>query len=156
MAVSVIKEQFMSDPRPVTIIMIEDDFGHALLIEKSIRRAGIANNIAHFDNGGAALEYLGDGSALRDQGGAALILLDLNLSDMNGAEILKRIRETPLLSPVPVIILTTTDDAQEVERCYDLGCNVYITKPMNYDSFSEAIRQLGLFISVMQIPEIQG
>lgn len=146
----------MSDPRPVTIILIEDDPGHALLIEKNIRRAGIANHIAHFDNGTAALEYLGDGSVLRAEGGAALILLDLNLWDMNGVEILKRIRATPMLNLVPVIVLTTTEDRQEVERCYDLGCNVYITKPMEYSSFSDAIRRLGLFISVMQIPEITG
>ncbi|WDF74034.1 response regulator [Novosphingobium sp. KACC 22771] len=144
----------MSDPRPVTIIMIEDDQGHALLIEKSIRRAGVSNSIAHFDNGADALAYLGDGSALRDAGGAALILLDLNLSDMNGVDILMHIRETPALNAVPVIVLTTTEDTREMARCYDLGCNVYITKPLEYGSFANAVRQLGLFISVMQVPEI--
>ncbi|NOW46366.1 CheY-like chemotaxis protein [Novosphingobium sp. SG751A] len=142
----------MGDPQPVTIIMIEDDPGHARLIEKSIRRAGIANGITHFDNGTAALEFLGDGTVLRDQGGPVLILLDLNLTDMKGVDILARIKERPPLSLMPVIVLTTTDDKQEVARCYELGCNVYITKPLNYDSFSDAIRQLGLFLSVMQLP----
>lgn len=145
----------MSDTWPVTIIMIEDDPGHALLIEKNIRRAGISNEIVHFDRGAAALEYLGLGSAPRDHHGPALILLDLNMSDMYGVDILARIRQEPALGLVPVIVLTTTRDRHEVERCYDLGCNAYITKPMNYENFSEAVRQLGLMISVMQIPAIE-
>ena len=59
----------------------------------------------------------------------------------------------PRIRRSPVVILTTTDDQREIQRCYDLGANVYITKPVNYESFANAIRQLGLFFSVMQIPE---
>ena len=70
-----------------------------------------------------------------------------------GAEILKRLKGNSNLKRVPVVILTTTDDESEIERCYDLGCNVYITKPVDYDSFAHAIRQLGLFFSVIPVPE---
>jgi response regulator RpfG family c-di-GMP phosphodiesterase len=84
---------------------------------------------------------------------AHLILLDLNLPDMTGTDILAALKSNPLTRRMPIIILTTTDDQREVQRCYDLGANVYIVKPLNYDSFANAIRQLGLFLSVMQMPE---
>lgn len=146
----------MSNPLPVTIIMIEDDLGHARLIEKNIRRAGISNHITHFDNGTAAVEYLFSPDHDPATHGPVLILLDLNLPDMSGTSILSRIKEDPRLHRTPVVVLTTTDDRVEIQRCYDLGCNVYITKPVNYESFAEAIRQLGLFLSVIQIPETGG
>jgi CheY-like chemotaxis protein len=71
---------------------------------------------------------------------------------MTGIDILKRVKENPHLKTTPVVVLTTTDDSREIKRCYELGCNVYITKPVNYESFANAIRQLGLFFSVIQVP----
>ena len=146
-----------NDGRTVSIVMIEDDEGHARLIEKNIRRAGILNDIRHFTDGTTALAYMfesPDGPALN---GPALVLLDLNLPDMSGTDILAKIKaEGSPLKRTPVVVLTTTDDKVEIERCYDLGCNVYITKPVNYESFAQAIRQLGLFLSVIQVPEVEG
>ena len=143
---------------PVTIIMVEDDEGHARLIEKNIRRAGVNNEIKPFSNGTSALAFLlgPDGSGQANAGRALLILLDLNLPDMTGVDILKRIKENEHLKRSPVVVLTTTDDQREIQRCYDLGCNVYITKPVNYESFAQAIRQLGLFLSVIQVPDIES
>ena len=140
--------------QPVTIIMIEDDEGHARLIERNIRRSGVNNEIVPFTNGTAAVNYLfgRDGTGNDHKGRALLILLDLNLPDMTGIDILRRVRENRYLKTAPVVVLTTTDDSQEIKRCYDMGCNVYITKPVNYDSFANAIRQLGLFFSVIQVP----
>lgn len=134
---------------PVTIIMIEDDQGHARLIEKNIRRAGVSNEIVHFDYGGAAMEFLQNTKNHKP----LLILLDLNLPDMSGTDILEKIKADERLHRAPVIVLTTTDDKVEIQRCYDLGCNVYITKPVEYETFAAAIRQLGLFLSVMQVPD---
>lgn len=138
---------------PVNIIMIEDDEGHARLIEKNIRRAGISNEIAHFTDGTSALDYIFTAPEGPVRNGPALILLDLNLPDMSGTDILTRIKADPSLKRTPVVVLTTTDDKLEIERCYDLGCNVYITKPVNYENFASAIRQLGLFLSVIQVPD---
>jgi CheY-like chemotaxis protein len=146
----------MSDSqKPVTIIMIEDDEGHARLIEKNIRRAGVNNQIMPFTNGTSALDYLfgADGSGTVSAGRQLLILLDLNLPDMTGVDILGKIKSNEHLKRSPVVVLTTTDDSREIQRCYDLGANVYITKPVNYEGFANAIRQLGLFFSVIQIPE---
>jgi CheY-like chemotaxis protein len=137
---------------PVTIVMIEDDEGHARLIERNIRRAGVNNQIIPFANGTDAMTYLLGGE--HRKGDPLLILLDLNLPDMTGIEILRRVKETQHLKTTPVVVLTTTDDAQEIKRCYELGCNVYVTKPVNYENFANAIRQLGLFFSVIQVPPV--
>lgn len=144
-----------NESKPVTIIMIEDDEGHARLIEKNIRRAGVNNQIIPFTNGTEALSYLfgedgtGEVSAQRH----LLILLDLNLPDTTGVQILEKVKANQHTKRTPVVVLTTTDDEREIQRCYDLGANVYITKPVDYDGFANAIRQLGLFFSVMQVPE---
>jgi CheY-like chemotaxis protein len=145
----------VSEPhQPVTIVMVEDDEGHARLIEKNIRRAGISNTIRHFTDGTSALDYLFNHAEGPVLNGPALILLDLNLPDMSGTDILVRIKSSAL-KRTPVVVLTTTDDKVEIQRCYDLGCNVYITKPVNYEAFAVAIRQLGLFLSVIQIPTVE-
>ena len=136
---------------PVEIVMIEDDPGHARLIEKNIRRAGVNNAIVHFESGTAALRHLFE-PAVRNNG-PLLVLLDLNLPDMSGTDILEKIKSDDRLKHAPVVILTTTDDQREIQRCYSLGCNVYITKPVEYETFATAIRQLGLFLSIMQVPE---
>jgi len=146
----------MNTEQPVNIVMIEDDEGHARLIEKNIRRAGISNAIHHFVDGTTALRFLYDAAEGPVHGGPALILLDLNLPDMSGTDILAKIKgESSPLRRAPVVVLTTTDDKLEIQRCYDLGCNVYITKPVNYENFAAAIRQLGLFLSVIQVPDIE-
>jgi CheY-like chemotaxis protein len=140
--------------QPVNIIMIEDDEGHARLIERNIRRAGISNTIHHFTDGTSALEFIFNGADGPILNGPAMVLLDLNLPDMSGTDILTRIKSVDKLKRTPVVVLTTTDDKVEIQRCYDLGCNVYITKPVNYEAFADAIRQLGLFLAVIQVPEV--
>jgi CheY-like chemotaxis protein len=140
----------------VRIVMIEDDAGHARLIERNIRRAGVNNEIVPFADGTSAVRFLfgADGRG-GESGHCLLVLLDLNLPDVSGIDILRRLKDDEALRRVPVVVLTTTDDETEIQRCYDLGANVYITKPVDYDAFANAIRQLGLFFSVMQVPDGQ-
>jgi CheY-like chemotaxis protein len=144
----------MNAHQTVNIVMIEDDEGHARLIEKNIRRAGISNDIRHFVDGTSALDYLMNAPDGPAHNGPCMVLLDLNLPDMSGTTILEKIKGDEKLHRTPVVVLTTTDDKVEIQRCYDLGCNVYITKPVNYESFADAIRQLGLFLAVIQVPEV--
>jgi CheY-like chemotaxis protein len=73
---------------------------------------------------------------------------------MSGVDILRRLKEAKATERSPVVVLTTTDDKTEIQRCYDLGCNVYVTKPVNYENFADAIRQLGLFFTVVKVPEV--
>ena len=140
---------------PVTIAMIEDDEGHARLIEKNIRRAGISNEIVPLKDGASALAFLlgPDGSGEVNLGRRLLILLDLNLPDMTGVDILTKVKANAHLKRTPVVVLTTTDDSREIKTCYDLGANVYVIKPLDYDGFADAIRKLGLFFSVVQVSD---
>ena len=138
----------------VTILLVEDDPGHARLIEKGLRRANINNEIITLSDGQQALDYLfGEGDyAVVDPPRRILILLDLNLPVLDGYQVLELMKADERTKRIPVIILTTTDDAREVSRCYDLGCSVYITKPVEYEQFTDAIRKLGLFLSVVTMP----
>lgn len=138
----------------VTIIMIEDDLGHATLIEKNLRRAGIMNNVIHIDNGRKAMDFFTnkgeyEGKALP---ACLLILLDLNLPEVDGFEILKQLKSDQNTKQIPIIILTTTDNPREVERAYELGCNIYVTKPVVYENFADSIRRLGLMLAVVKVP----
>ncbi len=144
-----------STQQPVTILLVEDDPGHAVLIEKNLRRAGIANRILKLDTGQKAVDFLlkqGE-YADDDQPVPLLLLLDLNLPVLDGYQVLSIIKKDDRTRTIPVVILTTTDNPHEVTRCYELGCNVYITKPVEYEKFSEAIRRIGLFLSIVKVPE---
>jgi len=145
----------MHDIHDVTILLVEDDPGHMRLIEKNLRRANIKNEIAFATNGQEALDYLFcEGEYAGKQSlSHPLVLLDLNLPVLDGYRVLERMKTDERTKRIPVIILTTTDDPREVVRCYELGCNVYITKPVDYEQFSEAMRKLGLFLMVVMIPD---
>ncbi len=142
----------------MTILIAEDDMGHAALIQKNLRRAGINNEIIHFKDGQEALDFLyGNSDQQKFQNGTSyLLLLDIRMPKVDGVEVLRRVKEDQRLRKMPVIMITTTDDPREVAHCHELGCSNYITKPIEYDNFVEAIRQLGLFLMVVEVPEIDG
>lgn len=138
---------------PVTIVLVEDDLGHARLIERSLRRAHVTNDIVILHDGQAALDYLcPEPSWTEPPALPCLILLDLCLPVVDGYEVLDRVKRDERTRHIPVIVLTTLDQPAEVERCYALGCNVYITKPVEYEQFAKAIHQVGLFVSIVQLP----
>lgn len=137
----------------VTIIMVEDDEGHSKLIEKNLRRAGITNNLVHYSDGQQAVEFFFSNNEAH--GKPLLILLDLNLPGIDGYEILRRLKGNVKTKKIPVVVLTTTDNPREIEKCYELGCNVYITKPVEYEAFAESIRKLGLLLAVVKVPAVE-
>ncbi|MEX0713452.1 MAG: response regulator [Pirellulales bacterium] len=139
---------------PLVIVLAEDDEGHACLVQRNLSRAGIANEIVHVKDGQAALDYVRrEGEfARRNSNGSLLLVLDINMPRLDGVEVLAQIKADPTRARIPIIMLTTTDDPREVERCYELGCSVYITKPVEYDQFVEAIKRLGLLLQIVQIP----
>jgi CheY-like chemotaxis protein len=137
----------------VVILLVEDDPGHAKLIEKNLRRSGLLNELIVVTDGSRALDFVFHQGEFAEYGNSRplLILLDLNLPVLDGYQVLQRLKASDETKTIPIVILTTTDDPREVARCYELGCNVYVTKPVEYEQFSEAIRQLGLFLSVVTI-----
>jgi CheY-like chemotaxis protein len=144
----------MRSTQEVTILLVEDDPGHARLIEKNLRRSNITNDVVTVGDGQQALDYLfSEGEYAGGKcASPLLVLLDLNMPVLDGYQVLERMKADGRTQRIPVVILTTTYDTREVSRCYDLGCNVYMTKPVDYQQFSEAIRKLGLFLSVVTVP----
>ena len=139
-----------------TILIVDDDEGHAILIRENLEMAGLKNRVEHFRDGQAVLDYFFDreGNVLRGHDGTYLILLDIRMPKVDGIEVLRRMKADPELRKLPVIMLTTTDDTREVKRCHELGCNIYIQKPVDYDKFAEAIRRLGLFVMLLLVPPV--
>ena len=140
------------------VLLAEDDAGHASLIKKNLMRSGISNEVMHFSDGEEILNFLfhrGDGPH-RQSGAPYLLLLDIRMPKIDGIEVLKQIKEDAELKKLPVIMLTTTNDPREIERCHVLGCSNYITKPVEYEKFTETIQQLGLFLKIVQIPKLNG
>lgn len=136
----------------VTIIMVEDDLGHARLIEKNLRRSGIMNELVHFDNGRSVVDHFLNAKLEENAHEKTLILLDLNLPEIDGFEVLEILKNDERTKKIPIIILTTTSNPKEIDRCYELGCNIYITKPVDYLNFSEALAKLGMMLAVVKIP----
>lgn len=141
-------------PEALEILLAEDDDGHAFLVQTNLERAGVANRIIHVRDGQAALDYVRRQGEFADRqsSGPLLLVLDINMPRVDGIEVLAQIKSSEETAAMPVIMLTTTDDPREIERCYQLGCNVYITKPVEYEAFVEAIKRLGLLLQVVQIP----
>jgi CheY-like chemotaxis protein len=140
---------------PIMIVLVEDDDGHANLVERNLKRAGVSNGIHRLKDGQEALDFIhGVGDfAGRNLNKPMLLLLDIKMPRVDGVEVLRQLKSDSQTALVPVIMLTTTDDPREIQRCYELGCSVYITKPVDYQAFVEAINRLGLFLQVVRIPD---
>ena len=138
----------------LVILLAEDDEGHASLVQRNLRRAGIVNDIVHVKDGQEALDYIhcAGAHAGRVSAGRLLLLLDIKMPRVDGVEVLRQLKADDRTAMIPVIMLTTTDDPQEIQRCYELGCSIYITKPVASDEFVEDIRRLGMFLSIVKVP----
>jgi CheY-like chemotaxis protein len=134
-----------------TLLIADDDDAHADLIRSNLRRAGLTNRTLRFKDGQEVLDYLQDGRLVP---GSYLLLLDIRMPRVDGVEVLRALKESPVLRRIPIVMVTTTDDPGEVQRCHDLGCSSYITKPVDYEKFVEAVRVLGLFLMVIEMPRI--
>ena len=139
----------------VTILIVDDDPGHCELVRRNLRRVGISNTIKIVHSAGEALDFVFGRGADRAQSAAAdlLMLLDINMpGGLNGLDVLREVKSNAATRRIPVIMLTTTDDPKEVNLCYELGCSVYITKPVAPIAFIESINRLGMFIEVVSLP----
>jgi len=138
----------------LVVLLAEDDEGHASLVRRNLKRAGIANEVVHVKDGQEALDYIRCQStySTRAPNGPLLLLLDINMPRIDGVEVLRQVKTDAKTAKLPVIMLTTTDDPREIQKCYQLGCSVYITKPVAYEEFIEAIKRLGLFLAIVKVP----
>lgn len=149
-------EQFMTSHPPANILLVEDDLGHARLIARNLKRAGLIATPTILHHGQEALDYLfkENGYAEAQHVTPAFMLLDLNLPGLNGHQVLERLKTDHRTRHIMIVVFTTTDDPQEIAKAYELGCNACLTKPVDYDQFAEVLRRLGGFLSVVHLPRI--
>jgi CheY-like chemotaxis protein len=140
----------MNYDNEVTILIADDDEGHAILIRENFKEAGIFNQIIHFTDGQKLYDFLIN-DKFNANGKSYLILLDIKMPKMDGIEVLEKIKNDQRLKTIPVIMLTTTDDPEEIKTCYKLGCNAYITKPVDFKNFVETLKRLGLFLMIIKV-----
>ncbi|WP_454060971.1 response regulator [Candidatus Nitrospira salsa] len=138
------------------ILIVEDEDGHAALIERNLERSGVTYKSMRLRDGQEALDFLfqrGEG-AVRIQNCPYILLLDINLPKVSGLEVLRQIKSHTELRKIPVTILSTTDDPQDVALCYALGCSYYITKPTEPEVFKSVITRLGQLLNIVKVPRI--
>lgn len=137
------------------ILLVEDNDDDVRLTQRALQKNGITNELVVRGDGLAALAYLRAATGPGDRPAGrlpAVILLDLKLPRLDGLEVLRQIRADPLLRRLPVVILTTSQEQQDVLRSYDLGANSYIRKPVDFEQFTSAIQQLGLYWLILNEP----
>lgn len=130
------------------ILLVEDNPDDVMLTLRALKKGHIANEVKVAEDGAKALDFLFgkgefEGRDVTDRPG--LILLDLKLPKVGGFEVLEAIKKDPLLKRVPVVILTSSRQEEDVVRGYDLGANSYIRKPVNFDTFIETVTELGMY-----------
>lgn len=139
----------------ISILLVEDNDGHAKLIERNLRKVNLLNPIVRAHDGVEALDYLhgrnpGEAPALPPR----LVLLDIDMPRMDGIELLARIKGDDRLRRTPVIMLTSTDSQAEIDRCYQSGANGYVSKPVNIANLGEKLHRLGLYLEIVELPAV--
>ncbi len=141
------------------ILLVEDNPGDIELTKRALAKSNIANEMTVAEDGVEALEYLfgKDGKGGCPAGDLpVVILLDLKLPRIDGLEVLQRIRREEKTKQVPVVVLTSSDEQKDIIESYDLGANSYIRKPVKFNEFVEAVRQLGLYWLILNTPLPNG
>jgi CheY-like chemotaxis protein len=141
----------------IKILLVEDDDGHARLIERNLRKVSLVNPIERVPDGQEALDYLLNHGRFADGEKFSrphLILLDINLPRVDGIEVLERIKNDTRLRALPVIMLTSTDNQTEIDRCYRAGASGYVSKPVNISSLGEKLNRLGMFLEIVELPQV--
>lgn len=139
--------------RPIEVLLVEDDEGDVLMTREALAEGKVMNRLNVVGDGVEALEYLRRARRYTAAARPDLILLDLNLPKRDGREVLKEIKDDPDLRRIPVVILTTSEAEEDVQRSYDLHANAFVTKPVDFNRFVEVIQQIDeFFISVVRLP----
>jgi CheY-like chemotaxis protein len=136
------------------ILLVEDDPNDVELTLSALAANGLANEVAVARDGEQALDYLfrRGAYASREEGNPTVMLLDLKLPKVDGVEVLKRVKAEPHLKTIPVVVLTSSREEQDLVRSYNSGTNAYVVKPVDFHEFVEAVRELGLFWTVVNQP----
>jgi len=144
------------NPNSVDVLLVEDNISDAELTIRALKKHNLANNLFHVKNGEEALDFIfatGKFAGTRDVSHPPKVVLpDIQMPKVNGIEVLKKLKTDPLTKAIPVVILTSSKESPDIQTCYDLGANSYIVKPVNFESFAEAIRNFGFYWLLLNQP----
>src|SRR5690348_3102594 len=145
----------MNETHPVEILIVEDSQDDLDMTLRALRKANLANRIQVARDGAEALEFIfcqGSHAVRKMENGPRMILLDLKLPKISGIEVLKRIKTDPRTRTIPVVVLTSSREQPDVSECYKLGVNSYIVKPVDFEGFSAAVQELGMYWLLLNEP----
>jgi two-component system response regulator len=149
----------MNETKPAEILLVEDNPQDLELTQRALRRAKLTNHIHIARDGVEAVEFLlceGGYAGRKFEDGPKVILLDLKLPKMDGLQVLKRIKSDPRTRAIPVVVLTSSKEQNDVVESYHLGVNSYIVKPVNFERFAEAVQNLGMYwLLLNHSPQLQ-
>lgn len=140
----------------VEILLVEDNASDAEMTIRALRKNNLANALFHAKDGAEALDFIfceGEYSARKIENRPKVVLLDLKMPKVDGLEVLHRIRGDHRTSQIPVVVLTSSKEDPDIKRCYELGVNSYVVKPVEFEDFYKAVSDLGMYwMIVNQIP----
>jgi CheY-like chemotaxis protein len=143
----------MTARRPLGVLLVEDDPADVLIAREALRAGDVDSRLTVVSDGVEALAYLRNEDGYRDATRPDLILLDLNLPRKSGHEVLAEVKSDPVLRTIPIVVLTTSNTAEDVTRCYQLHANVYVTKPVDFDDFTDVVKQIDdFFVRIAELP----
>jgi chemotaxis family two-component system response regulator Rcp1 len=138
---------------PLGVLLVEDDPGDVVIAREALREGRLTSRLSVVPDGVEALKYLRRENGYADAERPDLILLDLNLPRKSGHEVLAEVKSDPLLRRIPVVVLTTSAAAEDVQLSYDLHANVFVTKPVDFDHFTAVVKQIDdFFLTVASLP----
>jgi two-component system, response regulator len=142
----------------VEVLLVDDNISDAELTIRELKKHNMANNLVHVKNGKEALDFIfatGSYAGTRDISfPPKLVLLDIQMPKVNGIEVLQRVKADERTRSLPIVILTSSKENPDIQRCYQLGANSYIVKPVNFESFAEAIKNLGFYWLLLNQPPV--
>lgn len=145
----------MNDQNVVEILLVEDNERDAELTIRALKKHKLANHLVHIKDGAEALDFLFGRGAYQDRDPKArprVVLLDLKLPKVNGLEVLRTIKQDEYLSLLPVVIVTSSAEDPDMRIAYELGANSYVVKPVEFDTFADAMSHLGLYWLLLNQP----
>jgi CheY-like chemotaxis protein len=145
--------QMRDADRMIEILLVEDDPGDVVMTREAFQDYKVRNNLHVVNDGAEAMDFLQRRGEFASAPRPDLVLLDLNLPKMDGRQVLEAIKSDPGLSSIPVVVLTTSENEDDVLRSYSLHANAYVTKPVDFERFIEVVRQIDdFFVSVVRLP----
>ena len=145
--------QPLDQERQIEVLLVEDDPGDVVMTREAFQDYKVRNQLHVVNDGTEAMAFLRQEGEYAGRPRPDLVLLDLNLPKMDGREVLEAIKSDPDLASIPVVVLTTSENEDDVLRSYSLHANAYVTKPVDFERFIEVVRQIDdFFISVVRLP----